>query len=231
MWKSGDKLTLGNSLQVSCQTWSLFQIEQWEQWHGTCNRLSNALQNTEVQMPLSHLSAPVRDRSAAKIALCALILAGCSAGSRSAVDALPDHASATTRQYAQVKDMLDTLEPTLDIRPSLLMPAPLIGRGFAQVARQPGESLNQRRLLAMRAARLEALRDLTEQVHGIQLTADSLLRDAVLRDDRLAARVEGSLRGARTTAIEPRGEDGYAVTMQLDADTVAYVLRAVGTGR
>jgi len=182
-------------------------------------------------MPHSCNPAPFCTGLTAKVALCALLLSGCSTGTRGAVDALPHHASPTTRQYAVVKDMLDTLEPTLEIKPAALLPAPLIGRGFAQIARQPGESLNQRRLLAMRAARLEALRDLTEQVHGIQLTSESLLRDAVLRDDRLAARVEGSLRGARTIAIEPRGEDGYSVTMQLDADTVAYVLRAVGTGR
>nr|WP_162623746.1 LPP20 family lipoprotein [Paracoccus saliphilus] len=102
----------------------------------------------------------------------------------------------------------------------------LSGRGFAQVAGQPGQTLNERRLLAMRAARLDALRDLTEQVHGIQISSDSYLRDAVLRNDTVAAHVQGSLRAARTVSIEPRGEDGYAVLLELDEATLSQVLRA-----
>jgi outer membrane protein FlgP len=155
-------------------------------------------------------------------------LAACGAQGPRATDSLPPDASAQTVQLAQLKDMLDGIEPTVDVTANALRPAPLIGRGFAQVAAQPGQTLNQRRLLAMRAARMEALRDLTEQVHGLRLRSDSLLRDAVLRDDTVAAQVQGTLRGARTTAIEPRGEDGYVVTLELDTDTVAYVLRALG---
>lgn len=157
-----------------------------------------------------------------------LALGACSSGTRSAVAALPEEASAYTQQLAHAKDMLAAPEPRVTSAVYATQPAALTGNGFAQVAAQPGQTLNQRRLLAMRAARLDALRDLTEQVHGIQLTSESLIRDAILRDDRLAAHVSGTLRGARTIAIEPRGEDGYAVTMQLDTDTVAYLLRAVG---
>lgn len=171
---------------------------------------------------------PVHPRPALATGAFLIALAACAPGPRTAVDALPRDATAATRQLAQAKDMMESLEPPVEQRSRT---APLSGRGFAQVAAQPGETLNQRRLLAMRAARLDALRDLTEQVHGIRINSDSLMRDAVLRDDRLAAQVQGTLRGARTVAIEPRGDDGYAVTMELDADTVAYVLRAVGTGR
>ncbi|MGY6697220.1 MAG: LPP20 family lipoprotein [Roseinatronobacter sp.] len=181
-------------------------------------------------MPLFTRSAFSPRASVPFAVLCAVALGGCAAGPRLAVDALPEDASAATRQLALAKDMSDGFAPNAQLLAPGAAVSPLVGRGFAQVARQPGDSLNQRRLLAMRAARLEALRDLTEQVHGLRLTSDSHVRDAVLRDDRLAARVEGTLRGARTLSIEPRGDDGYAVTMQLDIDTVAYVLRAVGTG-
>jgi hypothetical protein len=180
---------------------------------------------------MTHLSRPPA-LARHTVLLLALALAACAPTAKRAVDALPDQASPTTRQLAMAKDMIDGLDPVV-MPPAAYnpAPAPLIGRGFAQVAQQPGQSLNQRRLLAMRAARLDALRDLTEQVHGIRLTSDSVLRDAVMRDDLLAARVEGTLRGARTLSIDPRGDDGYAVTLQLDVDTLAYVLRAVGRGR
>lgn len=113
-------------------------------------------------------------------------------------------------------------------------PAPasrgVIGRGFAQVSGQPGRTLGERRLLAVRAARLEALRDLAEQVRGIELDAETVVDDAVVRDDRLSASIDTTLRGARTVSIQPRGEDGYEVVMELDAASVALVLRMARAG-
>jgi outer membrane protein FlgP len=176
-----------------------------------------------------------RPRRLPVLALILCGVAGCTASGPRAVDALPPDAQPQTRMLAEVKDQLDALDQgtaahgTLPAHPAP-MAASLTGRGFSQVAGQPGHTLNEKRLMAIKAARLEALRDLTEQIHGIRISADSLLRDAVMRNDTLAAHVEGTLRGARTLSIEPRGEDGYAVTMELDADTVAYVLRAVGSG-
>jgi outer membrane protein FlgP len=160
-----------------------------------------------------------------------LVFAGCATmPPRRAVDALPADATHQTAMLAQTKDRLDQLDDGNVFERMAPVPAALIGRGFAQVAGQPGATMNERRLLAMRAARLDALRDLTEQVHGIRISSESLLRDAVLRNDRLVAQVEGTLRGARTLSIEPKGDDGYSVVMQLDADAVAYIVRAVGAG-
>jgi len=166
------------------------------------------------------------------LVLSALLLGGCMSAGPRAVDALPENASPDTVQLAATKDMLDALDTHAAPPP---MPAvkgasALVGRGFSQVAGQPGKTLSERRLMAMRAARLDALRDLTEQIHGIRISSDSVLRDVILRNDALVAHVAGTLRGARTIAIEPRGDDGYFVQMELDADTVAYIVRAVGAG-
>lgn len=172
---------------------------------------------------------PPMSRSMAALA-CLILLPGCLGSQRSAVQALPPGAGAETVALAEIKDMLDSLEPAASAAPMAAAPVSLTGRGFSQVAGQPGGTINERRLLAMRAARLDALRDLTEQVHGIRISSTSLLRDAVMRNDQLAAHVEGTLRGARTVSITPKGEDGYSVVMELDPDTVAYIVRAVGAG-
>lgn len=175
------------------------------------------------------ISLSPMSRSAAALA-CLILLPGCLGSQRSAVEALPPDASAQTTALAETKDMLDSLDRAE--APAAVAPVSmsLTGRGFSQVAGQPGGTVNERRLLAMRAARLDALRDLTEQVHGIRISSTSLLRDAVMRNDQLAAHVEGTLRGARTVSIQPKGEDGYSVVMELDPDTVAYIVRAVGAG-
>lgn len=174
---------------------------------------------------------PLSPTSRSLVALvCLALLSGCVGPHPTAVSALPMDATGRTTMLAETKDMLDSLDSGRTASMAAPAVAPLTGRGFAQVAGQPGSTLNERRLMAMRAARLDALRDLTEQVHGIRINSTSQMRDAVLVNDQLAAQVAGTLRGARTISIEPKGDDGYSVLLQLDADTVAYIVRAVGKG-
>ena len=144
-----------------------------------------------------------------------------------AVDALPEDASPRTEAVARLKDGLAG-------DPVVAAPAvPVVqftGMGLAQVSRQPGASTNEKRLMAIRAARMEALRDLTEQIHGIRISAETTLRDQVVRSDMVRGLVEGEIRGARTVRITPKGEDSFEVLMALDPDTVAYILRATRRG-
>lgn len=154
---------------------------------------------------------------------CLALLAACSAA-----DAPPAAVG------APLVAMAETAPPAAAAAAPAPAPVPaasgVIGRGFAQVSGQPGKTLGERRLLAVRAARLEALRDLAEQVRGIRLDAETLVDDAVVRDDRLSASIETTLRGARTVSIQPRGEDGYVVVMELDAASLALVLRMARAG-
>ncbi|MCL7405046.1 MULTISPECIES: LPP20 family lipoprotein [Rhodobacterales] len=167
-----------------------------------------------------------------------------------AADALPSNAGPHATEVAEIKDALDAMDassaasaaptPTVagqgvtTVENSAVVP-PVIGAtdqyaisgiGFAQIANQPGTTTNQRRLMALRAARLDAMRDLAEQVHGLHLTATTTVGDARVRSDTLTATVDGTIRGARTVRITPKGTDGYEVELSLDADTVAYIVRA-----
>lgn len=159
------------------------------------------------------------------------LLAACQAGPRSATASLPLDATGLTRQLAGVKDDLDAADRlTRSAAPPVVsgpaVPA-LRGLGFAQVAGQPGKTTNERRLMAIRAARVDALRDLAEQVHGIRLSGTTTVGQAVVSDDRLTAMVNGTIRGARTLRVTPKGSDSYEVEMALDRPTVAYILRAL----
>jgi hypothetical protein len=158
--------------------------------------------------------------------ICALALAACAGGPRSAVQSLPPGSDARTQTLAEVKDALDGAGASA-ARIVIDTPAPMItGLGLAQIAGQPGKTANEKRLMAIRAARMDALRDLTEQVHGIRLSAQTSVHDMVVQDDSLRAMVEGTIRGARTLRITPRDPDAYEVQMALDRDTVGYILRA-----
>ena len=124
----------------------------------------------------------------------ALLAAGCTAPVTRAVDALPPDALPGTVQLAETKDTLDALDrATAPVAMAVDTVPRLTGRGFAQVAGQPGKTVNERRLMAMRAARMDALRDLTEQVHGIRLNASTTIANAVVQNDSLSAVVNGTL--------------------------------------
>ncbi|WP_417726998.1 LPP20 family lipoprotein [Roseovarius sp.] len=153
-----------------------------------------------------------------------LPLGACMAPSR-AVDALPENASARTQAVAQLKDDLSGVP----VRAAATAPQAVqfTGLGLSQVSTQPGSSINERRLMAIRAARMEAIRDLTEQIHGIRINSESTLHDQVLKSDTVRAVVAGEIRGARTLRITPKGDDSFEVLMAIDPDTVSYILRAV----
>jgi hypothetical protein len=171
-------------------------------------------------------------QSAARLALLCLCAAtaGCLPMHRSATSSLPLGADPQTRQLAVLKDDLDNASAVRAAAPSVTRSTgtvtQLTGLGFAQVSRQPGHSLNQRRILAMRAARMEAMRDLVEQIHGLKLSSNTTVKDAVLRDDVLRGKVDGEIRGARTVRITPKGSDSFEVVLAIDPDTVRYIVKA-----
>lgn len=102
--------------------------------------------------------------------------------------------------------------------------ADIEGVGHAVVHSQAGQTPEQQRLQAIRAARLVALRDLAEQVYGARLTGDTTVSEAVVRDDQLRSSIEGLVRGAETVRINPVNGNTYEVVLKLPGRTVADLL-------
>ena len=59
----------------------------------------------------------------------------------------------------------------------------LTATGYAVIDVQPSDIAAQRRLLAIRAAKLDAYRGLTEQVYGQYLDSTTTVADMVVRSD------------------------------------------------
>ena len=96
----------------------------------------------------------------------------------------------------------------------------LTATGYAVVTVQNHKNPAQQRLMAIRASKLDAYRNLTEQVYGQQLDASSTVADMVVTNDTFRAKVEGVIYGARLVSITPVGEDTYETTLSLDRDVV-----------
>ena len=92
--------------------------------------------------------------------------------------------------------------------------------GYAVVAVQNNRNPAQQRLMAIRASKLDAYRNLTEQVYGQQLDSSTTVADMVVTNDTFRTKVEGVIYGARLVSITPVGDDTYETTLSLDKDVV-----------
>ena len=92
--------------------------------------------------------------------------------------------------------------------------------GYAVIDIQPSEDPAQRRLLAIRASKLDAYRALAEQVYGQYLDANTTVSDLMIVNDSFRTRVEGVIYGAELESIEPLGSDTYVVKLSLRQDIV-----------
>ena len=117
--------------------------------------------------------------------------------------------------------------PSYAPKESTAMASPLVEKretitatGYAVVAVQNHKNPAQQRLMAIRASKLDAYRNLTEQVYGQQLDASSTVADMVVTNDTFRTKVEGVIYGARLVSITPVGEDTYETTLSLDRDVV-----------
>ena len=96
----------------------------------------------------------------------------------------------------------------------------LTATGYAVISIQNHRLAAQQRLLAIRAAKLDAYRTLTEQVYGLKLDATATVAEMVVQNDTFRSRVEGVIYGATLVSITPSGDDTYETTLSLDKDVV-----------
>ena len=98
--------------------------------------------------------------------------------------------------------------------------------GYAVVSSQPGRTQAQKRLMAIRSARMSAMRELAEQIHGIQVDSNTTVIDLMVQNDTFRAIVKGVIRGAKTVRINPTGKDTYETVLEIDRDMMVALLKS-----
>ena len=139
---------------------------------------------------------------------------GTTAGSNMA--ALEASQTQSTQSMINLKDVLDASTANIPT---------LTAVGYAVTSSQPGRSESQKRLMAIRSARMAAMRDLAEQIHGLQVDSNTTVIDLVVQNDTFRGVVAGTIRGARTVRINPTGADTYEVVLEIDRETIGYLLQ------
>ena len=134
---------------------------------------------------------------------------------------------ANNQDYSTPTDQLNKTRELLD-GASINFPT-LSATGYAVVSSQPGQSIEQKRLMAIRAARMSAMRDLAEQIHGLKVDSNTTVIDLMVQNDTFRGVVSGVIRGARTVRINPTGQDTYETVLEIDQDMVAYLFRSAQT--
>ncbi|MGL4455566.1 MAG: LPP20 family lipoprotein [Plesiomonas sp.] len=92
--------------------------------------------------------------------------------------------------------------------------------GYAPIAVQPGKTAQERQLQAMRASRLDAYREMTEQLYGLKISSHTqVLSSGSLRDAGIQTQAAGWVRGAQVVRSYPVG-DNYVTELRLDLNNV-----------
>ena len=130
-----------------------------------------------------------------------------------------DMAMVEASQSQSVVTLKDVLDAETNDIPTLT------AIGYAVTSSQPGRSQAQKRLMAIRSARMAAMRDMAEQIHGLQVDSSTTVIDLMVQNDTFRGVVSGTIRGARTVRINPTGSETYEVVLEIDREMVGYLLK------
>ncbi|MGD9859758.1 MAG: LPP20 family lipoprotein [Marinobacterium sp.] len=92
--------------------------------------------------------------------------------------------------------------------------------GYAPISLQPGQTEQQRMLMAMRASKLRAYQELAGIIHGQYLYGTTRVEDMVVQNDSFKTAVAGIVRGARVVKSYPVQDDTYATVLEVDLNQV-----------
>ena len=130
-----------------------------------------------------------------------------------------DMAMVEASQSQSVVTLKDVLDADTNNIPTLT------AIGYAVTSSQPGRSEAQKRLMAIRSARMAAMRDMAEQIHGLQVDSSTTVIDLMVQNDTFRGVVSGTIRGARTVRINPTGSETYEVVLEIDREMIGYLLK------
>jgi hypothetical protein len=100
----------------------------------------------------------------------------------------------------------------------------LRAKGFGVPPPEQDLTPAEKGLLAKRAGKLDALRNLAEQVYGVRISGDTLVRDFVTRSDDIRSRVFSYIQGARVVSEQLQPDGSYQVVVEIETEPLRGLL-------
>lgn len=100
--------------------------------------------------------------------------------------------------------------------PLVATPAKIIATGYGSSDTYSRYTTGQQQILAMRAAQVDAYRNLAERVYGFRVTGNTAVSSAVVHSDAVRSYVDSFIRGARMVGVVGIANGNYEATVELD---------------
>ena len=100
-------------------------------------------------------------------------------------------------------------------------PRILTAVGYASISAQKGNSFDIKMLNAIKVSKLEAYKEMAEQLYGVAVSAKNNIDGVQLQDDILKSKVTGLVRGARVLRSYHEGEL-YITELELDLSSSPF---------
>ncbi|WP_128080442.1 LPP20 family lipoprotein [Salinivibrio socompensis] len=96
--------------------------------------------------------------------------------------------------------------------------------GMASISAQQGATQEEKETRAMRASKVDAYKELSEQVYGLRVSSRASVNDQSLGRDSTQGAVDGIIRGAEVVASYKVG-DSYVTELELNLETMKKMKR------
>ena len=101
-------------------------------------------------------------------------------------------------------------------------PATLTAVGYGAATSYNNYTVGQKRLMTMRASKLDAYRALAEQVYGVRITSNSTIAGLAAQHDSFRAYVDAYIRGAKVVTVTPMADGNYETVLELELNEQFY---------
>jgi hypothetical protein len=92
----------------------------------------------------------------------------------------------------------------------------LLATGYGNIGSYAHYTSGQAKLMAMRAAKVDAYRNLAEQVQGVRVWGNTAVSSFVAQNDTVRTYVDSFIRGARAVSVTEIGDGNYEATVELE---------------
>lgn len=106
--------------------------------------------------------------------------------------------------------------PNIPPAPLVTSPSKLTAVGYGSSATYGQYTAGQQKLMAIRAAQVDAYRNLAEQVYGFRVWGNTSVSAFATQNDSVRSYVDAFIRGAKVVNTTAIADGNYEVTVELD---------------